>query len=90
MAKTTKIRIILGKEYQDAITEFTGIAVSRTVFINKCIRVCLQPKVDKDGKHVEDAWFDEEQLVATGKRTKFKEKEEETGGPKSYSVPRLR
>ncbi len=39
--------IELGKQYTDSITGFTGIATARTVYLNGCVRVALQGKVDE-------------------------------------------
>lgn len=55
--------ITLGKEVEDAISGFKGIAVARTVWLNGCVRIAIQPKIDGDGKYVEEVWIDEGQLV---------------------------
>jgi len=56
--------INLGDEAKDAVTGFSGIATARTVWLNGCVRVSLQPrKLDKDGKVQEALTFDEPQLV---------------------------
>ncbi len=58
--------ITLGSEVEDVITGFKGIAVTYTVHKNGCVRVCVQPKVDKNGDMVSDRWVDVEDLVLTG------------------------
>ncbi len=55
--------ITLGSEVKDIITDFKGIAVTYTVHKNGCVRVCVQPKVDKNGDMVSDRWVDVEDLV---------------------------
>ncbi len=63
------MRINMGDEVRDAITGIVGIVTGRTEWLNGCIRWCVQPKETKDGKPVEETWFDEQRLervVATG------------------------
>jgi hypothetical protein len=57
--------IKLGTTVTDSVTGFTGVATSRTEYLNGCIRVGVQP-VAKDNK-IEDAFhIDEQQLVQHG------------------------
>lgn len=55
----------LGKRYKDSITEFEGVATSRTVYLNGCVRIGLEGK----GKPGEAIFFDEPRLVATSPAT---------------------
>lgn len=56
-------RVELGDRVKDRITGYTGIAHCMTKWINGCIRFAVQPEqLDKDGKVVEDRYFDEGQL----------------------------
>ncbi len=73
--------IELGKQYTDSITGFTGIATARTVYLNGCVRVALQGKVDKDGKIAEAEWIDETQLIPKSAVPADAPKITETGGP---------
>ncbi|MBW2605922.1 MAG: hypothetical protein JRE28_16700 [Deltaproteobacteria bacterium] len=52
----------LGDRVKDVISGFTGIAVAETKWLHGCCRICVQPPVDKDGKHQENQTFDEPQL----------------------------
>jgi len=54
--------IVLGQKARDVITGFTGVAIARTEWLNGCVRVTIQPPLDKDKKHVQSETFDEEQL----------------------------
>jgi len=79
------MEIKLGSECIDLVTGFKGIAVARTVWLNGCARVTLQPKMGKDNKVPETVTFDEPQLkllkaaaVPQGPRT--------TGGPIPESI----
>ena len=88
--------ITLGSEVKDIITDFKGIAVTYTVHKNGCVRVCVQPKVDKNGDMVSDRWVDVEDLVLTGQAAVTKAllriplteegDEQQPGGP-GRSVP---
>lgn len=78
MTKRTAVK--LGDKVRDAVTGFEGIAVAKTEWLNGCMRVTVQPPIDKDGKVPDSYTFDEPQLlrveaevVPTGSR--------ETGGP---------
>ena len=61
-----KNEIKLGAEYKDKISDFVGIAIAKTEWINGCNRVTLAPKLDKDGKFQDSICLDVEQLEATG------------------------
>ena len=54
--------VTLGSKVKDKITGCTGIAISRTEWLNGCVRVGVQPAVLKDGVPVEPMAFDEQQL----------------------------
>lgn len=43
----------LGRRYKDSITEFEGVATSRTVYLNGCVRVGLEGKEKPGGDSVE-------------------------------------
>ncbi len=59
---TNTDQIELGDEVKDIVSGFTGIATARTEFLNGCIRISIDPPVDKEGKPVEGKWFDQEQI----------------------------
>ncbi|WP_306131091.1 hypothetical protein [Roseovarius sp. MMSF_3350] len=52
----------LGDEVQDVVSGFAGIVTAKNEFLNGCRRACVSPPVDKEGKFVEERWFDIEQL----------------------------
>ena len=60
----TKVK--LGQEVRDKVTGFQGIAISITEYLQGCKRIEVQPKVDKDGKLMDMACFDEPQLEIVG------------------------
>jgi len=62
------MEITLGKVYKDKITGFTGVAVSRTVFLYSCARVGLQPQEMFEGKTVQAEYFDEHQIEEVPKK----------------------
>lgn len=70
----------LGDEVVDLVSGFKGIITGKSEFLNGCARVCVQPKVGKDGKHPESMWFDDPQVKVTSVR-KVKRGPVDTGGP---------
>lgn len=54
--------IKLGDKVKDNVSGFTGIAIGRTSWLHGCDRITIQPPVDKDGKHMDAATFDEQQV----------------------------
>jgi hypothetical protein len=75
------MEIQLGSKVKDKISGFTGIAVSRTVFMNGCVRVELDPdRLSKDGDLIEGAVFDEVQLEIVKTPVKKVKEEKRTYG----------
>ena len=73
----------LGQEVKDRITGFQGIAVGRTVFLQGCARILVQPPLDRDGKMIEAVSFDEPELEVIGQGVLPKPKKDEPpGGPR--------
>ena len=56
--------VVLGQQYRDNITGFSGVAVARCTYLNGCVRISLQPTVLKDGLPIDERYFDEQQLIA--------------------------
>jgi hypothetical protein len=57
-------RITLGDRVKDPISQAVGIAVVRSIWLNGCERIGVQPEnLDKDGKLPDPLHFDESQLV---------------------------
>lgn len=54
--------IELGRTARDTITGFEGVVVGRTEWLNGCVRVGLQPPVNKEGKVLDAYWVDVEQV----------------------------
>lgn len=54
--------IQLGDRVRDKVSGFVGIASARLEFLNGCIRIDVIPPVDKEGKRVDGATFDLDQL----------------------------
>ena len=75
-----KIKFKLGSRVRDKITGFEGVAYGYTVWLNGCVRFCVRPTELKDGKPIEDQWFDDGDLEVV-KETK-KAKKKNTGGPR--------
>ena len=79
--------IELGREVQDRITGFKGIAIGCTHYLQGCDRILVQPKVTKDGTIPEPSAFDEPDLIVIGDgvvpvpETKSKK----NGGPRPFA-----
>jgi hypothetical protein len=72
----------LGAKLRDTVSGFEGIATSKVVFLNGCVRYGLEPKVGADGKIIEGQYFDSQQVekVDDGLIEKVKEARTNTGG----------
>jgi hypothetical protein len=57
---------ILGSQYRDVITGFTGVATGHVKYISGCNQVLLAPAVGADGGLRESQWFDEQRLKPLG------------------------
>lgn len=75
----TKINV--GDEAKDRITGFHGIVVARTEWLNKCVRISIQPRELREGKPIEAQTFDEEQVEVTKPAVVTTTKVRQTGGP---------
>lgn len=73
--------IELGRKMRDTVSGFAGVAMGQTVWLNGCVRVCLQPPVDKDGKLPEEKWFDEPQVEIVEDSPAIPAGARDTGGP---------
>jgi len=79
--------IVLGLEYRDTVSGFTGIAIGKTIWLNGCMRVGLAPKTKKDGTLHETQWFDAPQIEPTGKKMKIKRSTKPNDGGPLSSIP---
>lgn len=57
--------IKLGDKVRDKITGWAGVATARCEYLNGCVQFCVQPALDKDGKHVDGRYIDVVQLEVT-------------------------
>ena len=64
--------IKLGDKVKDTVTGFAGIVVSKIEYLNGCMRLGIQAKMNKDGKIEEAQYFDIEQIKIVGKNLKVK------------------
>jgi len=57
--------VVLGNEYKDGITGFSGVAVGRCIYLYGCVRVQLLSRTRKEGDPAESVsdWFDEQRLL---------------------------
>lgn len=76
----------LGDEVKDRITGLKGIIIARTEWFNKCIRYVVQPVKLEDGKRVEEAAFDEDQIVIVTADKVPPPSKIRTGGPQNDKI----
>lgn len=48
----------LGDQVKCKVTGFEGIVIGLAKHLTGCDRCSVQPKVDKNGKHMDGYWFD--------------------------------
>lgn len=77
----------LGKEVQDRVTGFRGIATSETEYLQGCTRINVQPKIKKDGALPARECFDEPDLIVIGDGVSAQE-EVPPGGPREIAADR--
>lgn len=78
-----------GSKVKDMITGFEGIVTGRTEYLYGCSRVWIEPEqIDKDGKPIEGAWFDEQRVEVLEERKPpmSKDNSATTGGPQNDPV----
>ena len=75
--------IKLGVLAKDKITGFEGIITAKIEYLTGCDQYCLSPKIDKDGKIPEGAYFDGARLefVSSGIMPEEVQSNKEKGGP---------
>jgi len=60
--------VTLGAEYRDKITGFRGVCTGYCTYISGCNQALLIPRVGKDGKAPDGAWYDVQRLARVGKK----------------------
>lgn len=78
-----------GSKVRHTVTGFKGTATGRAVYLSGCVSVLVKPPVDKDGKLLDGAWFDEVELEVTeAAPTKEEESDDDPpGGPRPEPAP---
>jgi hypothetical protein len=74
------MEVNLGDKVRDRVTGLEGIVVAKTEWLNGCVRVVVQTRLDKDGKVPDGYNVDVEQLEVLEKDV-MQRKEAPTGGP---------
>ena len=78
------MNIKLGSRVKDIITGYIGITTAYTVWVNGCVRYCIEAEeLDKEGKPRVDQWFDEQRIrvLTDTKLVTLSNKVSSTGGP---------
>jgi len=76
-------KVKLGDNVKDSVSGFEGVIVSEHTYLHGCVRMTLQPKVDKDGKLPSTGTFDLPQLKIVKKEV-IKKGNTKVGGPSKY------
>ena len=80
--KDNKMSIKLGQKVRDTVSGLVGIAICRAEWLHGCIRIVVQPGVDKDGKVPDSCSVDEPQLEIIDNGLLIKEPEKRKFGPR--------
>jgi len=81
----SKVKIKLGNEFEDSVTGFKGIAVSRTEYLTGCDRIEIQPRVDEKGEITDSVSFDVGTLKKIGEGIILTFEKEPPGGPRKIN-----
>jgi len=75
--------IKLGKKVKDVVTGLTGIATGKAEYLNGCVQIFIEPKLNKDGK-ANGHWIDEVQVkdVGPGVNVISRKQIKSPGGPR--------
>lgn len=76
-----KKEIPLGVKVRDTISGATGTSIARTIWINGCVRITIQPQALKDGGPAEGFCVDEEQVEIIEAPATPKPPHKPSGGP---------
>jgi len=61
----------IGDRVKNWVNGTTGIATGRTEYLNGCRQFLVLPEAtDKDGKHIEGTWWDEQYLEVVDKQVR--------------------
>jgi hypothetical protein len=74
--------IELGREVEDRVSGFRGIAISRTTYLQGCDRIGVQPEVDSEGKLPDIKDFDEPDMRVVGHGIFAPKEKDDNGGPR--------
>ena len=83
--------VTLGNKVRDIVTGFEGIAISRIEYLNGCIQYGVKPKVNKDGKHLDVEYIDQEQIevISKGVTAKVTKLTSDTPGGDQPDAPKF-
>lgn len=74
-------RIELGNYVKDIVTGFSGVAVSRTEYLNGCVRYGVQSNWTHEGRPISPEYIDQEQLRRIDSPLAVTVAQKPTGGP---------
>ncbi len=68
---TIDYKFALGNRVRNRVDGFAGVVTGICYYINGCLQYLVKPSLDKDGKHVEGLWLDEQTLELFGESIDF-------------------
>lgn len=81
----------MGARVKDMVTEATGVVTCISYYLNGCVRLMVEPLVDKDGKRPDAFYIDVQQARITDEApehtTRLKQPQA-PGGPQRSEAPR--
>jgi hypothetical protein len=78
----------MGSRVKDRVTGATGVVSCVSYYLNGCVRMLIEPAVDKDGKRPDAFYVDVQQLDVVEENVANPKAVKPTGGPPRREAPR--
>lgn len=63
---TNNQNIALGSKVRDRVTGFSGIAISKVIYLNGCVQYCIKPPIKDNGTMIEGEYVDSQRVEVVG------------------------
>lgn len=77
----------MGAKVEDTVTGASGIVTCISYYYNGCVRLLVEPRIDKDGKRPEAFYIDYQQAKIITPEV-IEPVKSKTGGPQRSEAPR--
>lgn len=71
----------MGSRIKDSVTGASGVVTCVSYYLNGCVRVLVEPPVDKEGKRPEAFYIDIQQAEIIDEKVAATEETKSVGGP---------